>query len=120
MAFLPHHELELRFIFRPHNEGAIMDNNTIHELRRGLAETLEVSEFGEVIEWGTTAFENRWAVPAIDAFVLATNELHISYLFLYPLIEGHGNLTRLTTEIQNLHDFADRCNVDLIFSITTF
>ena len=42
MAILPHHELELRFIFRPREEGTIMDNNTIHELRRGVAETLEL------------------------------------------------------------------------------
>lgn len=118
MAILPHHELELRFIFRPREEGTIMDNNTIHELRRSVAETLEVCEFGEVIEWGTTGFENRWAVPAIDAFVISTNELHMSYLFLYPLIIGRGNLMRLTTEIQNLHDFTNRRNIDLIFSIT--
>lgn len=112
-------ELELKFIFKVDNIEGQLDNNTIHQLRKRVAETLELSEFGEVREWGSEGFDNRWAVPAIDAFDNFANELHISYLFVYPLEVGHGNLMALVTrDIFQLYEQARQLHTILHFSLT--
>lgn len=115
-------ELILKFIFKVdrnrEQQQEDLDNNTLYELRRGVAHTLAHSEFGEVEEWGNDGFENRWAVPAIDAYIPHTNELHIAYLFLYPLA-GRGNLMSLITRnIFELHELARQLNTTLNFSMS--
>jgi len=109
-------ELHVQFIFHGVKDQP-MTNDLIFQLRREVSRRLEASGFGASIELedGRT-FENDFAVPVIDAYIDYENELHISYIWLYPLALGHGDMAELVNnQIPRLMDFVSELNVCLIY-----
>ena len=58
----------------------------------------------------------QYAIPAIDLYDEAIDELHISFLWAFPLIREHGDLWRLQSEfIPELHAYANGFNAEFRF-----
>lgn len=108
-------ELSIKFIFQGLG-GEEMTNDTMFQLRQELARILNICEFGAIIQHADGTFENDFANPVIDTFIAFENELHISFLWLYPLTLGHGDIVTLITQyVPGLATFAENHNASLTF-----
>lgn len=72
-------------------------NDTMRTIRRYIAQTLENCGFGPVQEDGEDKFHNLYATPTTDEFYDLEGDLFISYIWWYPIPEGHGRYDQLVT-----------------------
>lgn len=108
-------ELHVQFIFHGERENP-MSNDVQYQLRREVSRSLETAGFGASMEIEGHQFENEFAVPVIDLFIDYENELHITFIWLYPLSLGHGDMAELVTnQIPRLMEFVRERNVCLIY-----
>lgn len=102
------------FIFKGTRAHSLSDA-LVYDLRREVSRMFEKAGFGDSIENQQKCFDNPYAVPAIDEFLTNTDELHISYMWLYPL-NIPGNLITLQSAcVPELHSYAKNYDIEFIF-----
>lgn len=109
----------LSFIIKTREDNIMVPigRETAHQIRREVAQLMRESEFGEVTEIENGKFINTFAIPTIDELIYQ-NELHITYVWLFPLETNHGDLEALLQHnILGFLDYID--NLDLVCVIKT-
>lgn len=103
------------FIFHG-NAGNNLSAAVVHDMRREVARILSQCGFGDMIENENGGFDNQFAVPSIDEYEAASDELHISYYWSCPFRAGQGDMWRLqSVGVPELHAFAENLNAKLTF-----
>ena len=94
-------EFIVSFLIKNNRAEETIPNNLIYEIRRKLAETMRSSGFGAVRELDEHKFLNENAKACIDEYYRFDNELHITYIWIFPLETGKGDLERLLNFVEN-------------------